>query len=127
MHDASFETIDKPMNTSSQLQPARTNFQSLIDALRTKDPEANALAAGILVRVRTEMGIDVVPALVREACGKEKLPNQRIRILEIIERIGEPLDADSFFSLNFLTNHHVQKVAFKAAEVIGRLSPAGRR
>jgi hypothetical protein len=63
--------------------------------------------------------------LVNEACRQGKQPDHRIRILNVVQRIGEPLDADSFFDLMLLMQHRVPKVGLKAVEVIAALRPTG--
>ena len=116
------------MDGAPTLPPGNSNFESLIEALRRKDRDLNGYASEILYRLRKEMDPhkQVVPMLVREACRSGKRPDHRIRILDVVQRIGEPLDAESFFDLTFLTGHRVPKVGRKAAEVFASLKPSGR-
>ena len=114
------------MDGTHRLPPGNNGFARLIEALRKKDPELNAFASDVFIRVRSETGTAVVPALVREACCKGKLPGHRIRILDVVQRIGEPLAADAYFDLMHLAGHRVLKVAVKASEVIAKLSPRGQ-
>ena len=86
------------MDGAPNLPPGNSNFESLIEALRRKDRDLNAYASEILYRLVKEMDLHkkVVPMLVREACLKGKQPDHRIRILDVVQRIGEPLDAEFF-------------------------------
>lgn len=109
------------MNGTAPLPPGRSKFEQLVAALGRKDPAMNEYAAEIFRRV----GKPVVPLLVREAVCRGKQPDHRVRILDVIQRIGEPLDM-AFFDLTMLLRHRVPRVREKAAEVIAALSPAGR-
>jgi len=109
------------MDGMAPLPPGRSRFEQLVAALGRKDPAMNEYAAEIFRRV----GKPVVPMLVREAVCRGKQPDHRVRILDVIQRIGEPLDM-AFFDLMMLLRHRVPKVRQKAAEVIAALSPAGR-
>lgn len=116
------------MDGAPTLPPGNSNYERLIEALRRKDRDLNAYASEILFRLGTEMGQNkqLVPMLVRDACRNGRRPDHRIRILDVVQRIGEPLDAESFFDLMFLASHRVPKLALKAVEVIVALSPSGR-
>jgi len=116
------------MNGAPTLPPGNSGFERLIEALRRKNRDLNGYASEILYRLRKEMDPhkQVVPMLVREACCKGKQPEHRIRILDVVQRIGEPLDAESFFDLTFLTGHRVPKVGLKAAEVIATIRPSAK-
>jgi hypothetical protein len=115
------------MDRVPALPPGNSSYGRLIEALRRKDPELNAYASEILVRLATEMGLhkQLVRTLVQEACRKGKQPDHRIRILDVIQRIGEPLDAESFFDLMFLCHHRVPRLGKRAGEVIAALRPSG--
>ena len=109
------------MDDSPTLPPGENRFQQLIEALRRKDPKLNASAAEVFCVA----GKVVVPLLVREALGPGKHPNHRIRILDVIQRIGGPLGVD-FLDFIRLLRHPVQRVCEKAAEVVAALRPGGQ-
>ena len=109
------------MDGRAMLPPGDSDFERLIEALRRKDPELNAFASEVLYRAGNGGG----PLLVREALGPGKHPDHRIRILDVIQRIGEPLGGE-FLNLVTLLNHPVTRVREKAAEVVTALGPGGR-
>ncbi len=109
------------MDDSPTPPPGENKFQRLIEALRRKNPKLNASATEVFC----EAGKVVVPLLVREALGPGKHPNHRIRILDVIQRIGEPLGVD-FLDFTRLLRHPVQRVCEKAGEVVAALRPGGQ-
>lgn len=104
-----------------RLAPGKTGFARLITALGRKDPRLNEMAAEILCR----LGKQAVPMLVEEAIAKRKRPDHCVSILDVVQRIGEPLD-EEFFVVMLMLRYPVERVRMKAAEVIAALSPAGR-
>ena len=109
------------MDGTPTLPPGKSRFARLIAALRRKDPHLNEYAAEMLCCV----GQPVVSLLVWESVIRGKQPDHRVRILDVIQRIGKPLD-EAFFALTMLLGHPVERVRQKAAKVIAALSPAGR-
>lgn len=99
----------------------KNGFDRMIEGLRRNDPELNELCTGILVRSQTEGGVNGVPYLLVEAILPGRQPDHRIRILEVVRRIGAPLSADDFFIVMALTSHPVERVALKAVELIVEL------
>jgi len=64
------------------------------------------------------MGVNIITPLATEAALPGKRPDHRIRILNVIQRIGGTLDPDAFYTVSSLMNNPVDRVARKAAEVI---------
>lgn len=113
----------RTMDHYPELPEGKGSFDRMIQGLRRKDPELNTMCSGVLLRTHTEAGVNVVPRLVIEAASSGKQPGHRVRILDVIQRIGQPLGADDFFTVMALASHHVEEVASKAAEVIAALRP----
>ena len=109
-----------------QLPPGDDYFERAIKALGRKDPELSAYAAEIFLRLAEQPGIahQIVPALVRAACGKGTRVDHRIRILDVIQRIGRPLNPNSFMDLTCLARLSGERVAEKVSEVIAVLRPS---
>ena len=93
------------MDGMPTLPPGKSNFARLIEALRRKNPRLNEFAAETLCHV----GKPAVPLLAWEAAARGKQPDHRVRILDAIQRIGEPLD-EAFFDLTILLGHPVERV-----------------
>lgn len=106
------------------LPEGNSPFDRMIQGLRRKDPELNEICTDILVRLQTEGGGNAVPRLLVEAMLPGRQPDHRIRILEVVRRIGAPLSADDFFTAMALTSHPVERVALKATELIVALRPS---
>ena len=85
------------------LPPGETKFAQLITALGRKDPRLREYATEILCR----LGKQAVPMLVEEAAARGRQPDHRVRILDVVQRIGEPLDAE-FFVVMLLLSHPVE-------------------
>lgn len=92
----------------------------LVGYLSTDNKERNELAAKVFVGA----GAAVVPMLVREAIVRGKRPQHRIRLLEIIARIGAPLDVSDWMTLLSGTGIYPGPVRMKIAEVLVRLGRA---
>ena len=107
-----------------KLPEGKNNFDRMIQGLRRKDPELNEICTDILVRAQTEGGANGVPFLLVEAMLPGRKPDHRIRILEVVRRIGAPLSPDDFLMVMALTNHSVERVALKATELIAELRPS---
>jgi hypothetical protein len=114
------------MDRYPELPDGDSGFDKMINGLRRKDPKLNAICADLLIRSQTELGANIVHPLVNEAVLPGKHPNHRIRILDVVQRIGESLDPDDFFTVMLLANHQVEKVAKKAVELIAELRPSSR-
>jgi len=93
----------------------------MIEWLRTKDKRKNEAAVSILCRV----GEPVIEFLALEAIKPGRRPNHRVRLLDVIQRIGRPLGPADHYHISSLLKHRVAKVRDKAAEVLGILSPDG--
>ena len=96
-------------------------FDRLVNWLAVKDPQKNRAAVTHLSRPGRR-GMEV---LIDEAIGRGKQPDQRIAILDVVVRIGEPLGPTEFFKLQSLLHHKVPRVREKAAEVFMALSASG--
>lgn len=110
-----------------KLPEGNNDFDRLIQGLRRKNLKLNAVCTEILVRSQTELGGNGVPRLLVEATLPGRQPDHRIRILEVLRRIGAPLSPDDFFTVMALTSHPVARVALKATEVIVALRAAQPR
>ena len=75
--------------------PASQRLAALVDFLATKHSRRNAVAVYVLAN----LGPTVVPELIREAVVPGKRPDHRVRILDVVDRIGAPLDVSDWFSL----------------------------
>lgn len=93
-------------------------FARMIEGLRRKKVKLNAICADVLVRSQTELGGNVVRPLLIEAALPGKRADHRIRILDVVMRIGAPLSVDDFFIVTALTSHPVERVARKAGELM---------
>lgn len=88
-------------------------LEILIHALRVKDEKLNALASQAFVLTPAP----TVPFLVRLACDRTLRPSHRVRILDVIGRIGVRQDVMSCLDLTLLwrdKNPAVRKAAFRA-------------
>src|SRR5689334_4367454 len=83
-------------------------------ALRANDEQLNALAAELVVR----SGHGAMPRLVREACDRSSRPAHRLRLLEVIDRLGPPF-GEGYFDLHLLLRDRNAKVRKAAAELVG--------
>lgn len=92
----------------------------LVGYLSTDNKERNELAAKVFIGA----GAAVVPMLVREAVARGKRPQHRIRLLDIIARIGAPLGVDDWMTLFSGTAMYTGPVREKIVEVIVRLGRA---
>lgn len=101
-------------------------FDKMIEGLRRKRPKLNELCADVLIRTHKEAGANIVHPLVTEAALPGKHPNHRVRLLDVVQRIGEPLGPEDFFTVMHLANHQVDKVAKKAVELMVALRPESR-
>jgi len=93
----------------------------MIEWLRTKDKRKNEAAVSILCRV----GEPVIEFLALEAVKPGRRPDHRVRLLDVIQRIGGPLSPADHYRISSLLKHRAAKVRDKAAEVLGLLSPDG--
>jgi hypothetical protein len=85
-----------------------------VAALRVNDGHLNALAAELLVR----SGRGALPRLTREACDRGNRPGHRVRLLDVISRIGPPF-GEAFFDLHLLLRERSPKVREAANELLG--------
>ena len=91
-----YMTRREPKYKRNATQPSNSSlFDGLVDGLRKKDEDANARSVFYLTR----LGAQVVPKLVDAIVFKVTHVEHRIRLLEIIERIGEPLSLESWQQL----------------------------
>jgi hypothetical protein len=123
----------KSLDLVRRLKPRReqrpdgdSGFDRMINGLRKKDRRLNERCADMLIRTHKELGANIVHPLVNEAALPGKQPNHRVRLLDVVQRIGESLDPDDFFTVMLLANHQVEKVAKKAVELIAELRPSSR-
>src|SRR3954470_24150580 len=80
---------------------SKSNQQLMADlfmaALHANDEHLNALAAELLVR----SGHGAMPRLIQEACDRCNRPAHRLRLLEVIDRLGPPF-GEGYFDLDHL-------------------------
>ena len=93
-------------------------FDALIDALRRKDDPNGELARSVFLR----LGGDVVEFLVAEAVAPRRHPNYRIRLLEVVLAIGEPLGPREFLLVSSLLRQRSSRVREIAVEVLVSLN-----
>jgi ABC-type thiamine transport system ATPase subunit len=91
---------------------------TMIDALRRKDDPHGELARTVFIR----LGRDVVDLLVAEAVALRRHPNHRIRLLEVIEQIGQRLGPREYYRVASL-QRYASRVRQKAAQVLATLNP----
>jgi hypothetical protein len=84
----------------------------LLHGLRVKDEKLNAIAAELFAR----QGSCAIRQLVLEAASKKNSPAHRLRLLAVIERIGQLPDPDDWFALNVLAADKNPKIR----EAVGR-------
>lgn len=89
----------------------------MFDYLATTNKERNELAAHLFVG----LGPSIVSRLVLEAISKGKRAPHRIRLLDIVIRIGTPLAVDDWMSLYAATHLSSEPVRQKIVEVFARL------
>jgi hypothetical protein len=106
------------------LPPGRSLTDRLVQGLRRSNPKLNAYCVLVLIRTHKESDTNLLPLLVVEAACSGKHPNHRVRILDVIQQIGEPLGPSAFFDLMLLASHPVEKVREKAVEVLDALPPS---
>lgn len=109
------------MDDAAQAGTQQGSLDRMIDWLRTKDKRKNETAASILCRA----GEPVVEFLALEAIKPGKRPDHRVRLLDVIQRIGGPLGPADHYRISSLLKHRAAKVRAKAAEVLEALSPDG--
>lgn len=112
------------MSSIPELPPGRNAFDRVIQGLRHKDPVLNELCTDILVRVQTEGGVNGVSQILAEATKKGTNPHHRVRILEVIRRIGAQLSPDDFYTVLSLAQHPSSIVSLKALDLIVELRSA---
>jgi hypothetical protein len=97
---------------------SKSNQQLMADlfmgALRANDEQLNALAAELVVR----SGHGAMPRLIQGACDHSNRPAHRLRLLEVINRLGPPF-GEAFFDLNLLLRDSNSKIRQAAAELVG--------
>jgi hypothetical protein len=111
------------MERFPDMPEGKNAFDRFVQGLRRKAPRLNEICTDLLVRCQTEHGGNVVSPLLLEVMLPGKQPNHRVRILEVVRRIGAPLSVDNFFTVMFLIKHPNKLVAAKAAELIAELRP----
>jgi hypothetical protein len=96
----------------------------LLEALRVGNEEMNALAAELIVRC----GDSPVRRLVLMAADPTNRPQYRVRILNVIRRIGIASNPDLFFDLSRLATDKHAEVRYAAVQLIATLrEPIGTR
>jgi HEAT repeat protein len=102
--------------------PSRAVRLLLFEALKRDDPVLNQLAAEALVAI----GRDVVPTLMIEILASAKV-GYRLRLLQVIEAIGEMPDPGDRVELFNLTRDRNARVRAAAAQVVCAVGPQGSR
>lgn len=105
----------------AQDRPAYPYWDCVIEWLRTKNRRKNEAAESILCR----LGKPVVEFLIREVLQPGKRPDHRVRLLNVIQRIGGPLGPEEYYGIRKLLAHEVTRISEKASEVLTALSPGG--
>ena len=105
-----------------KLPSGKDAFQRMINALGKDDPPLNAFAEELVYRAAqvvdpAKMAYD----LLLEAAANNRRAEHRIRILNLVLRIGAPLNADACMAVIYLCSHRDERVARKAGEVFMRL------
>lgn len=101
--------------------PPERRLALMVEFLATKDRRRKELA----VRVLVGMGADALPFLVREAVCPGKLPDHRIRLLDIVLAIGGRVGVEEWFSLLTASAAYRGRVREKIDEVLLKLGHAG--
>lgn len=115
------ETENTFREAAAQLHSLPADFGHLVGQLARKNPQQNEAAAKAL----RQMGGSAVTRLVKEAAGPGKQPDHRLRILDVVIAIGEPLGFVEDVHLDKLLYGKVPRVRQKALEVCLLLSPPG--
>ena len=89
------------MADTMQNDPGRRRFALLIKWLGITDEQRHRAAVTHFVR----LGRDVVPLLVVEAIKPGKRSPHRVALLDVIQKIGGPLELDEMCGLQFLLRH----------------------
>jgi hypothetical protein len=95
------------------------NFDRMIQWLDGED-EVNRERA---VTILCQLGQPVVELLIQEAMATDKRPAHRLRILDIVQRIGEPLGVGGFLGILPLLQDPTPSIRQKVAEMLVALRP----
>jgi hypothetical protein len=98
-------------------QATNTVFRWLLSDEKDRIELATAMIVG--------SGAPAVPLLVSEAVRRRRSDSQRIRLLEVIERIGVPLSADEFFDLYELLQRSTRPVQLRIVQLFSAHRSAG--
>lgn len=102
----------------------KTRQQLIVDllfhALRVKDAALNEHAAEVFRR----SGDDLVRRLVLEAASKKNSPAHRLRVLAVIEGVGQLSCLDDWLDLNILVADKNPQIRHAAGRCLVRHSPA---
>lgn len=103
---------------------AKSRTQLIIDmlfhALRVNDRVMNALAAEAF----RQMGPELSRRLVLEAARKKNSLSHRLRVLGVIERVGQLSGPDDWLDLSLLAAEKNPQIRDAAARCLARHSPA---
>ncbi len=109
------------MNEPTQTGPHSGDLDLMIAWLGGRDEEKVEKATTILLRI----GQPVVEYLVQAAMKSGRRPEHRVRILDLVQQLGQPLGVDEFFRLQQLLQDHSPAVRQKAEETLMALSAGG--
>jgi len=111
-------------NAASRLPEATLgpHYVDRLIAWLAGDDERKIMAATTLF---CRIGEPATEFLALEAVRPGRRPHHIIRILDVVQRLGNPLGPDGFFSLQSLLQHGDPAVREKVAKVFLALSPAG--
>ena len=91
-----------------------SQFDMLIQGLYGSDADERDRALVTFAR----LGERAIPLLVAQAVKPGLLPHQRVRILDVIQKIGGPLGVDEFFAIHTLLTHRSKHVRIRTAGVM---------
>jgi hypothetical protein len=109
------------MNESTQAGPHSGSLDLVIGWLGGKDEEKVEKATLILL----DIGQRVVEFLLPVAMKSSLRAEHRVRLLDLIQQIGQPLGVDDFFNLQRLLRDDCPAIREKVEEVFMALSPGG--
>lgn len=98
-----------------------SSLDTAIGWLIDRDAKKREAAVSIL----TSLGKPAVLLLINEVDKPKRQPKHSIAILDVIQRIGGPLEPKEMFALQFLLRHRNPAVCEKVARVIMSMSPGG--
>ena len=110
----------KPAFDALLEKPEGEQLRLLIEYVGSQNTQKSALAAHLLIGA----GPGIVPLLIREAFARVKRPAHAVRLLDIVSRIGGPVDADNWMLIAAARALPNKRISDRCSRLLVELGPA---